>query len=121
MRLPLAPLLLLSLTACGDSLEDRNAALNHEQFQGIDAQEMVRDTRASDPANVASRNASATPELGEPTPEDGDGAAAVLDTRGFSADPADDAQGMAPEPIAPESYVPEVYVPETFTPERFDD
>ena len=115
MRLALLALPLL-LAGCGDSLEDRNAALNHDQLRG--EREITFQTRPSAPEAAVD---SAPADAYAPTSDDDETLYAdasdedlMAGTRGFSADPMDDAGGLAPEPLAPERYVPESVQPESF-------
>ena len=106
----------LLTTACGDDLADRNAALDHDQLRGGEERTITLERSAPvDAVDQGPEEKFATEDPDPPIVEV-DGDALVADTRGFSADPMDDAGGLAPEPIAPERYVPE-----TFQPERFDD
>ena len=109
---PLKPVSLLVLplllTACGDDLESRNAAL------GLDSDERplpVAERTVSDadaPGNREPQTASATEA------DDGEGPPTVLaeprdlviGTEGFAPEPMDDATGFAPEPTAPEPFNP---------------
>lgn len=115
----LACLLFMPLpAACGDSLEDRNAAAGAD---GYAPRELVIETRTDDadpnPRVIDGSNARADTAARDDGNANGDGGDTVtvhaspeelvIDADGFAPEPMDDARGFAPEPTAPEPFVPE--------------
>ncbi len=107
------------LSACGDDLESRQAAVEDRMPDRAVAGSQP------DPAEMRITTAPKSSESAEGFAEDGIAAedtevevappeALVDDAQGFSTDPIDDTAGFDPSPSTPEGFAPEPMPPETF-------
>lgn len=102
----------LGLSACGDDLDSRQAA--------VDERQPPRDAITIERAEPR-RATSATPDQGNTISEMDDEVIVdagpeifVDDAQGFSPDPMDDTTGFDPTPIDPGGFAPEPLAPESF-------
>ena len=110
------------LSACGDDLESRQAAVAQHSAEGGQITVGQRQSAATttSPSSSTAPPAQAfdddrAPEpADEPAPFDAGGDSLVDDAQGFSTDPLDDTSGFDPTPSVPGGFAPEPMAPESF-------
>ncbi|RIV85828.1 hypothetical protein D2V07_10930 [Aurantiacibacter zhengii] len=108
------------LSACGDDLEDRQAAVEERQPANgamTMEQSQIKTESGSSPsqgASTAQDSESETTRMDDEVVVDAEPEVFVDDAQGFSTDPVDDTAGFDPTPRENGGFAPEPIAPEIF-------